>query len=75
MKKISKAQAKVLERISSQGPVIKTYNNETGEDYYSLANSARSVDKRVIKSLFAMNKLLPCNDGLFGDSQTYVGAN
>jgi hypothetical protein len=68
---MTKTQIAALDLISTHGGLIKTYNNEKGEDYYALVSSTKTINKRIVKSLFNFKKLVPVGDGLFGDSQTY----
>lgn len=43
---------------------------ESGYDSYSLA-SGKLVDGRCVRRLMELEELVGCEDGLFGDSQTY----
>lgn len=73
--KATKRQKYWLDIIYSKGALIKCYNNSRGIESYAIFNSSQEISKKMIKKLFEKNFLIPQEDGMFGDSQTYKAIN
>lgn len=47
------------------------YYNQLGNEDYIVVNTGRRISKKMVTNLITKSLLIPCNDGLFGDSQMF----
>lgn len=69
-KKLSKTQAKIIERLIAGDLIIKSYD-EKGETTYSLLQAGTTVGAPTFYSLHSTGAIAPRGDGLFNDSQCF----
>lgn len=72
--KITKKQQYYLEIITKCGGVFK-YFNQLGTASYQILNSSQEIDKKMVERLLKKGALIPQNDGMLGESQTYKAIN
>lgn len=68
----AKTEAKLLTQVKAQGVLHKTMSHEAASGSYFNLPSGRVLHRETCERLIAEGRLVARNDGLFGDSQTYV---